>query len=190
MKTNIFKPISLNCFKHHFGFIAEQLKSIKDSNDFEKFLKSMVLIGNAQTDLYIGGLSPNKISKYVMQFLQEEQILNPVIYKQWLTSKKNNYFIVSLADHSKWVLLNGKEEERYVHLHTARYSEHSIRISASSLKTAIISVAYAQIHKLNPFDKSLINHVRNTYLDLPEIKSILTNSPSGKIIQKFLKEIK
>jgi hypothetical protein len=149
----------------------------------------MVLIGNAQTDLYTGALSLNEISKFILRFLWDEQILNPLIYKQWLAAKKNNYFIISLSDHSKWVLLSGKEKERYVHLHTARYSDHSVRINASSLKTAITSVAYARIHKLNPLDKSLINHVRKTFLDLPEIKTILPDSSSSKLIQKFIKEI-
>lgn len=189
MTTNISKPVSLNCFKHHFGFIAEQLHSIKKPDDFEKLLKSLVLTGNAQMDLYTGTITPHEISKYIIDFLESEKIPNAKKYIDWLATKKNNYFIVSLPDQSKWVLLKGKEKERYVHLHPARYSDHSIRISASSLKTAITSVAYARIHHLNPLDKSVINHVRKTFLDLPEIKSILPNSSSGKLIQEFLKEI-
>ena len=188
MTIDIYKPVSLNCYKHHFGFIASQLKSIKDSQDFEKLLKSIILIGNAQTDLYTGTLSPNEISQFVIHFLESEKILNPKKYIDWLTTTKKNYFVVGLHDQSNWVLLKGKEIERYVHLHPARYSDHSIRISASSLKTAIASVAYASIHPLNPYDKSLINYVRKTFLELPEIKSILPNSSSGKLIQKFLKE--
>jgi hypothetical protein len=190
MISSICKPVSLNCFKHHFGFIAAQLQSIKNQGDFEKLLKSLVLTGNAQMDLYTGTLSPNEISQFVIHFLESENIFDPKKYIDWLATKKNNYFIVSLPDQSKWVLLKGKEKERFVHLHPARYSDHSIRISASSLKTAIASLAYAGIHQGNPLDKTLINHVRKTFLALPEVKSILPDSASAKLIQKFLKEIK
>ena len=190
MTIHICKPISLNCFKHHIGFIAAQLQSIKNQGDFEKLLKSLVHTGNAQMDLYTGTITVYEISKHIIHFLESEKILNAKKYIDWLATKKNNYHIVDLPDQSKWVLLKGKENERYVHLHPARYSDHSIRISASSLKTAIASVAYARIHHLTPMDKSLINCVRKTYLDLPEIKIILPDSSSSKLIQKFLKEIK
>ena len=111
MNNNICKPISLNCFKHHSGFIAEQLHSIKNPGDFEKLLKSLVLTGNAQMDLYTGTITPHEISKYIIDFLESKKILNSKKYIDWLATKKNNYFIVGLPDQSKWVLLKGKEKE-------------------------------------------------------------------------------
>ena len=56
-------PIYFNCWKHHAGFIVQQIKTVNRIDMFDEIKFHMLKIGESQMDLYIGNYSPAEISK-------------------------------------------------------------------------------------------------------------------------------
>ena len=78
-------------------------------------------------------------------------------------------------DTSKWVLRAGDEDDRFVHLHPARYSPFTIRVRANVLTTAVMALAYTRLHGGDPLSRSVVNAVRRDYLGLAPVG----RDPSG-----------
>ena len=68
--------------------------------------------------------------------LKEQELLSLKRYTIWV-EENGGYCMIELGDSSQWVLRLGHKPDQWVHLHPARYSPHTIRIKAHTLKTAL-----------------------------------------------------
>ena len=85
-------------------------------------------------DLYFGNYSIEEISKQILMHLQENKIYSLRDYQNWLGKDDKYYQLVELKDKSIWTLRLGETREKYVHIHPGRYSPHTVRVKAATLK--------------------------------------------------------
>jgi hypothetical protein len=177
-------PVLLHCWKHHLSFICSEIDSYKKAQlfDIDSFNKILLTIGNSQMDLYTGTLSPEKIGTETIEILHLNNLLAKEKYEHWLAQHKY-YQQITLSDQSNWTLRLGNQEDRHVHAHPSRYSPHSLRIDANTLKTIIVYLfEYEQNNAAMELEK--VNIVRQKYLQLSPIKSVSIEKGIGAIWAK------
>jgi len=175
-------PINFNCWKHHTGFIKEQIKVIKSESEL-KVIKSLLLkIGESQMDLYFGKYSPKEIAEQIINFLKRKKTFSSRQYQKWLLNDSKDYQSVELKDKSMWILRLGEDSEKYVHIHPGRYSPHTIRIKANTLKTAILILCSKQIGETEIINTESLNYIRRKHLNESPIKSVANASGIGRMI--------
>lgn len=181
------EPILFNCWKHHLGFIKDKIISAhsNDKNDIKDFAGKLYIMGNSLSDFYIGKLSIVEITGFIIKKLNGFNVLKKELYKDWIQSENKEYRIIGLQDRSTWALRFGKEKDRYIHVHPARYSVNSIRVRSTSLKTAALVVLWVNNFGGSYEDLNLINSIRIIYLNESPVKSISNYTGLGKIIRIF-----
>jgi hypothetical protein len=180
---NISKPVLLNCWKHHAGFIRSMIKQYRrgPGTHLDSLLSEILLIGESLMDLYLGELTPKQIADSTIQFSRQNEIFNIEDFKEWLKEERTDYRIIQLGDRSKWTLRLGRKEDRYIHIHPSRYSPHTLRIRSTSLKSAILVRVLAKHYSGNQLVK--VNSIRKEYLDLPPLKSLKSGSALLSLIK-------
>lgn len=154
-------PILLNLLKHHAGALKQFLEQEPDAEQVRKALRR---IGHSQMDLYYGTLSPAQLGREALDCLTAGSVNDPEAYIAWL--RPHHYKTFTCSDGSAWVFREG-QGERYVHLHPGRYSLHTVRIKASTLKTAAILYRHIRMHQLPwPAPRAAINALRTSELAL------------------------
>jgi len=184
----IRKPFLFNCWKHHLGFIKEELIAIKvkDEKDIKDFVKRLNVMGNSLSDLYTGLMSIQQIINHMIKKVNELKIIEGNLYKEWIHSENMDYKIINLPDDSTWTLRYGNEKERYIHIHPARYSVYSVRVKSTSLKTASLLVLWIKTFGGSIEDIRIINKLRVNYLKASPVKSVSSSNGLGKIIRLFV----
>lgn len=157
--------ILFNALKHHRGFIRRQLADVT----VQTLQERLKVLGNSQMDIYYGGLDLPDIFREVTDQLTARGLSDETGYLQYLKDS-GGYVEITLSDSSRWILLHGIEPGRYVHLHPARYSPHSIRVKATVLKTALACMVILP-EGTRP-DLSVLNHIRQTVLELSPVKDL------------------
>ncbi|GAB3195168.1 hypothetical protein ABID22_004096 [Pontibacter aydingkolensis] len=175
-------PILFHPFKHHLGFILAYIKA-NQSIDLIQFRADLLTLGTSQLDLYFGPLDAVQIADETVLYLQQHDLLTPAAFRHYLGSGGQDYRCITLSDTTDWVLRWGTVNDRYVHLHPARYASHTTRVKAAALKTAIATVIASAQLGLPASEISTINKVRTEWLGLSPVKWV--NKPEG--IGKFLK---
>ncbi len=137
----IAEPFLLNPLKHHLGFIKEfiNLRIDSESNDdIKNLIKELKHLGTSVMDIYTGLLSEFIICKEVEDFLVNKKIQQRELFSQWAGKNTTDFKIISLSDGSQWTLKLHSNPQRFVHLFPARNSQHTFRIKANTLKSAIL----------------------------------------------------
>lgn len=124
-------PILFNHLKHHLGAVHLYIETEKTNH-----YTNLLCIGASQADFYIGDLQLNDIREEILQKLSNMHLSGKEEYVNWL-QENGGFQQVALSDGSIWILLEGTDADCYIHIHPGRYSPHTIRIKASTLKTAI-----------------------------------------------------
>lgn len=180
-------PINFNCWKHHAGFIKEQIESVREIKALEELKSHLLKIGESQMDLYFGKYSVSEISEHILNALHRKKIFSSEQYKNWLAKDGKDYQLVELKDKSIWTLRQGDDVSRYVHIHPGRYSPNTIRVKATTLKTAIFLLCIEQLGEINPFETDTVNQIRKKYLNEPPLKSFTDASGLGRLLDLFHK---
>lgn len=144
-------PFRFNAFKHHRNYALEFIKQVS----FETLMKELDPICNNYVDVYTGNLSPVSICGEVAEQLLHRKTFGEEGYKNWLR-KEGAYHTLRISDSSRWIVRQGNEDERYIHIHPARTGVHVIRLKGSTLKTAYIlkqNLANARMPDLNEVNR-------------------------------------
>lgn len=165
------KPINFNCWKHHVGFIRKQIESVRKTIELERLKRYLLKIGESQMDLYFGKYSPEKISDQILNTLHQNKIFESEQYKNWLSKEEKDYRQIELKDKSVWILRLGDDISRYIHIHPGRYSSHTIRVKAVTLKTAIFLLCFEKFGENKSFETETVNQIRRKFLNEPPLKS-------------------
>jgi hypothetical protein len=165
-------PIIINCWKHQAGFIIKQIKSIRDIRDLDELKFFLLKIGESQMDLYFGKYSPQEISEHIFHILNQKKIFKYEQYKDWLVKDGKTYQLLKLKDRSDWTLRLGDDIARYVHIHPGRHSPQTVRVKATTLKTAILLLCFEQLGETKSFETETVNQIRMKFLKEPPLKSL------------------
>lgn len=133
----------------------------------------------------MGKLTPFELTEFTKKFLKKNKVFKYKSYKQWLFSEGNEYKLITMPDKSIWTLRMGNQKKNYVHIHPGRYSLHTIRVRALTLKTAICVIAYRKVYKNFSPDLKLINNVRKEFLNAAPVKSLSSTSGLGRLLNVF-----
>jgi hypothetical protein len=165
-------PVLFNCLKHHLGYIREYIFGTAQSKNMELLSSQLLLIGESQMDLYLGELTPGEIALQMIKLLQENGNYVKNQYLNYISLQSTGYQTITINDTSVWVLRLGEQEERYVHIHPGRYSPHTIRVKANTLKTAIALSVWMKVYNHREINLELLNHVRREILAASPVKSL------------------
>lgn len=170
MNEKIPVPVTFNTYKHHFRFLFNQI-IIWRNTDWKSTEKELLTIGENLLDFYTGNLTVNTICTECIHLLKDCKITDRVALTKWLYPQK--YKKLKLSDSSEWIVKVGKNADRYVHIHPAKYSPHSIRVRARTLKT-VVALMIKVPGISNKMKKNLqnVNDIRTEYLHLSPIKSL------------------
>jgi hypothetical protein len=182
-------PINFNCWKHHTGFIIKQIKSVSEIKELEELKSYLLKIGESQMDLYFGDYSPTEVSDQILNLLGRKKIFSLEQYKDWLVKNRKGYQLLKLIDKSVWTLRLGENTERYIHLHPGRHSPQTVRVKATTLKTAILCLCLVNAGQTETIETVTINEIRKKYLNEPPIKSFISASGLGRMISLFSKKL-
>ncbi|HKI87759.1 MAG TPA: hypothetical protein VKA38_01945 [Draconibacterium sp.] len=173
MNTEIPVPITFNPQKHHFAFLKKQLQKWRKMN-WEEIRPELLNVGSNLLDFYFGKLPVERICAECIDFLQKNNLTEKDDFFAW--SGLLEYRKIELSDHSFWVVKKGLDPIRFVHIHPAKQSPHTLRVRATTLKTVLA----LQIHSV-PIQKEMkknleqVNKIRVKYLQLSPIKSLQTD---------------
>ena len=140
-EVQIQLPFLFNPLKHHITYIKEFIDesqfSGKETPD-ENTVKSIKHIGGSVMDVYTGLLPVKVILAEVAAYLKKNRKAEKIPFSSWAGREKNDFRVIELSDRSQWTAKFHDSEERYVHLFPARFSPHSFRVKANTLKSAIL----------------------------------------------------
>jgi hypothetical protein len=176
-------PVLFNCLKHHLGFIHDYIEASVASKNMEALSSQLLSIGESQMDLYLGGLAPALIAHQIVVQLQENKMYERAAYVNFLHTNEPGYQKMIISDHSVWILRLGEVEGRYVHIHPGRYSPHTVRVKASTLKTAIALSVWMKLHVYTEVTVEMLNYVRKNILSTSPVKSLTAAEGFGKIFR-------
>ncbi len=189
MKFKVEDPFIFNSWKHHKSFVMQKIGFYVSAgeNAFTDFRREIKQIGDSQTDFYYGYLETNEIIREISLFLLNEGATNYKSYHEWLMKDTLMYKVIGLSDGSAWVLRLGIDKKKFIHFHPGRKSLLTLRINASTLKSAVASLIWAGIHKLPSLKISTVNEARSNLLSLPAVKNFSLSKSIFKVIE-LLKE--
>lgn len=190
-KYNIIvpKPVLFNCWKHHKLFIQEEINNLSKFNREEAvntLKKLLLVIGESQTDLYTGNLSPLQISDFILVKLKNERAFEKNEYESWIKKSNTDYKTTYIKDGSCWTLRTGENDEFYIHIHPCRNSLNSIRVRSLNLKTAIAVLVWSKINQVTSNELDVVNYVRREILSECPIKSLEISKGLNKTIRLLL----
>jgi hypothetical protein len=134
------EPFLFNPLKHHLGFIKNYINLNIDDNstDILSLTRDIKHIGRSVMDIYTGSLSIRRIFKETEEYLKLNNIFERERYSEWAGLKTDCSRIISLSDGSRWTLKYHNNPMRFVHIFPARNSQHTFRVKANTLKSALI----------------------------------------------------
>ena len=130
-EPEIPEPVKFNPLKHHKGFIMNFLEE-STAQETEKLYN---VICHNYIDIYTGKLPPEEICMAAIAVLKETGIFGKSRFKQWIAAS-SEYRKIKLPDQSEWVVREGSEPGRYIHIHPAKTGPYTIRFKGTTLKTA------------------------------------------------------
>ncbi len=176
----IIPPLAFNPYKHHMGFLREKIIEWQGKNRDSVF-PEIQLIGNNITDLYYGHLSVEDICNQFLKIIQLQKLHSAELLSHWL--KDSGYRKTSLSDTSLWIIRQGENPFRYLHIHPAKYSPNTIRVKAPALKT-VLALQVLKAELKTPEVKE-INRIRIEKLNLSPIKTLVKEKGLAKLIHYF-----
>jgi hypothetical protein len=136
-------PLLFNPLKHHLGFIREYInENTKRLIDNQSVLRDLKHLGGSLMDVYSGSLPPQKILLEINNYLKVNKLTEREAFNSWAGKGPKDFKTIKLYDDSQWVLKYFENEIRYVHSFPSRYSPHSFRIKANTLKSAILYIIF------------------------------------------------
>jgi hypothetical protein len=167
-------PVLFNAWKHHAGWARRRIAEAVEGGleAMAGLAGELVVVGTRLMDWYVGSLTPAEIGGRVLEQLRAASRIDPGPFADWLAGQ-GGYAVVPLPDDgSRWALRLGETAGRYVHIHPGRYSPHTLRVRADTLRTAVLALALGRLSGRDPSDVGVVNEARRRYLELPQVRDV------------------
>jgi hypothetical protein len=163
-------PITFNPHKHHFHFLLEKIGQWKKAS-WNKVEKDLLIAGENLLDFYTGNMTVEEICYECLEELEKALITDRISFLIWL--KHDKYRKISISDTSEWIIKQGLDTERYIHIHPAKQSPYTIRVKATTLKT-VVALKVNGVLLINDLQENLqkVNEIRIGLLKLSPVKSL------------------
>jgi hypothetical protein len=134
------EPLLFNPVKHHLGYIKEFIGMNIDNpvTDLQKITRQLRHIGTSVMDIYTGPLSVKNICRESLALMDHKKKLGIEDYSTWIGKKADSFHIITLSDGSQWTFKYHNNLQRFIHFFPARNSQHTFRVKANTLKSALI----------------------------------------------------
>lgn len=178
-------PVLFNAWKHHAGWVREQIAIAAADGDegLKRLGEAVVVCGTKLMDFYFGDLTPWQLGDRALEHLRAVGKSDFPAFRDWLDAQDGYAAFDVRDDGSKWILRAGDEADRYVHLHPARYSPHTVRVPGLTLKTGIVALAFAKQTGANPHAVGTVNEARKRFLGLPPVASLDPATGIGEFLR-------
>lgn len=175
-------PVTFNPHKHHFGFLKQQIEAWKNL-PWTEVEDDLLLIGINLIDLYCGKLPIEEICRQCLQFSEKEGLTSAEKLKNWLGQKE--FRKIRLSDNSDWIIKQGLDSDRFLHIHPAKYSPFTVRVRGATLKTVVALYVITGNRNKNQLELQLVNQVRSEKLGLSPIKKLEKGKGISRIWSLF-----
>ncbi|MGD1847400.1 MAG: hypothetical protein ACFB10_18580 [Salibacteraceae bacterium] len=185
MLPPIPEPFLLNVWKHWEPWQLSATRALAEQeNGLASLLQHLKTIGGSLMDVYHGPLSFQECTAELSHVLQSDACWEPDELKLRLQTSKG-YLEYSLSDAAVWVVRWGEIQGRHLHLHPGRYSRHTYRVKAHTLKTALLALYfhYQEGVPLQHLDQ--LNQLRTRYLDLSPMRKLYQEKGLGMLLQHW-----
>lgn len=174
-------PVLFNTWKHHAAFLRSRIGEYASRGEtaLAELAAELLVVGTTQMDLYVGSNAPAEIAAEILEQLDRDGVLEPEAYRAWI-EQGAGYRVVTTADGCNWVLRQGEEGGRHVHVHPGRWAPQTRRVRANVLKTAVLVLAAARDG--DPLELALINRVRRDFLGLAPLGRLRGEQGLGEVI--------
>jgi hypothetical protein len=139
--NTIPEPLVFTPLKHHLGyiknFILENTGAGRPDANIE-VVKELRHIGGSVMDIYTGEMTDTEIGEEFLCYIRSKKLSDRKVYCKWAGTGALDFKTIWLSDGSQWVMKYHDNEQRFVHFFPARFSPHSFRIKANTLKSAIL----------------------------------------------------
>jgi hypothetical protein len=184
MKTEypIPEPFQFNPLKHHLSYIKEFISgklSEEEGIDVKTLVKEVRHIGTSVMDVYTGSRSFEEICSEITYHLQKSRLDRIKSFSEWTGIKYNDFKTIAISDNSIWMLKYHNDEKRFIHIFPARFSPHSFRVKANTLKSAVL---YYIIIGKDFISRADLNKARQ-YLGLSPVKDTAEAEAITKMIE-------
>jgi hypothetical protein len=180
-------PLMFNPLKHHIealqGLIAQALG--REESAMDELAKVLQPLGGGLMDFYHGGMSIGGLCTRLLAHLDEQGASDHEAYRAWIAHSGTYRTLTLDEDQSIWVFFPSDDEERFAHLHPARYSPHTTRIRANTLKTVTMAIIHAAHLGAQPRDLAIINAVRTRWLELSPLPHLNDSAALEVAFQLF-----
>jgi hypothetical protein len=139
--NSIPEPLVFNPLKHHLGYIKEfiiETTGAGQSDANVEVIRELRHIGGSVMDVYTGAMTHNEIGDEFLCYIKTKGLSERENYRAWTGTGTQDFKTIYLSDGSQWAMKYHDNEQRYVHFFPARFSPHSFRIKANTLKSAIL----------------------------------------------------
>jgi len=150
-EVQIQEPFLFNPLKHHLGYIREyagsraeslsgSIASMENYNStiVKAIIKELKHLGTSVMDVYTGMLSVEDICGECEICLKDRNLLSKELFAQWAGKDMADFRLITLSDSSQWMVKFHTNDTRFVHFFPARYSPHTFRVKANTLKSALL----------------------------------------------------
>jgi hypothetical protein len=180
-------PVLLNAWKHHAAHLRLRIREAVAGRSLTDLAARLVVVGTELMDLYTGRFTPAEIGAQVLEQLRSEGRLEPAAFGEWV-AEAGGYRVLTFAEEgSRWVLRHAAGDERYIHVHPARWAPQTRRVRANVLKTAVLALAHAGVHGGDPADLRRVNEVRRLHLGLAPMGRALSGDEGVGVLIELLK---
>lgn len=171
--------IRYNTIKHHACTFSEALERWRSSG-LAKAIEEIQTLGTNQIDIYTGQLTPCQVMDQISRLLTDKKILSRAMLQVWLG--KTGYKTITLSDGSRWVIREGTDLDKFIHVHPGCNQPMIRRVRASHLKTALLLCMVNPNHTTadSEWDTAYLNEIRTAYLELSPVRSA---SECGKLTE-------
>jgi hypothetical protein len=173
-------PFTFNPYKHHLDFLKNEIEAWRNK-EWIKVEQEIKCIGNNLVDLYYGKLTVAEIIDEFNAFKEKNELTSAQKLELWL--KPLDYKKVKLSDGSLWVVKQGQDESRFLHIHPGKYSPFTLRAKAPTLKTVIALKVFG--YKSSLPGLSEVNKIRTEKLKLSPVKALVEGKGIARLFSEF-----
>jgi hypothetical protein len=164
-------PFMFNVLKHHKGSVVAFIRQFDETQLAEAASILNRNMSNLMTDFYVGGLSPERICEEIREDLVSRHLYEKTDFLKWVKQVNKKFRLADISDGSTWILLNGRRDGRYLHIHPARDSRHAVRIRSLAFKAAVLTVIAGCSPEDSHFEKH-VNQLGVEFLGEPPLRGL------------------